>query len=54
MRGASSFRRAGPLPRSPLMPNFFSKISVRLCEKAGWPACRDPGLMSCRDLGRPG
>ena len=34
------------LPRSRLMPVLFSKISVRLYQKAGWP--------TCRDLGKPG
>ena len=41
------------LPGSRLMPLFFGKISVRLYEKASWPACRDPGL-NCQDLGKLG
>ena len=41
------------LLRPRLMPIFYGKISIRLYEKAAWPACRDPGL-SCRDHGKPG
>ena len=37
MRRASPVRPA--LPRSQLMPVLFSKISVRLYQKAGWPTC---------------
>lgn len=34
------------------MPCFLLKLSLCLCQKAGWPACRNQGSCTSRDLGK--